>query len=103
LRLERRSQIDSPLLRESAQRASGRAIDRRGNGNARMMNRARAKIGKTRGQIPCSDLLDNQQSTIRCQYFLYFTSIGIDNLEYYNLSPHIGVLSSFRAARFNDH
>jgi hypothetical protein len=93
LRFERRSQIDSPLLRESAQRGNGRAIGHRENGNVRMTNRARAKIGETQGQILCSNLLDCAQSTIPCQYFLYFRSIGIDNLEYYTLLYRIGVLS----------
>jgi hypothetical protein len=91
LRSERRSQIDSPLLGESVQRGSGRVIGRRENGNPRMTNRACAKIDKTQGQIPCSDLLARAQSTILCQYFLYFLSIEIDNHEYYNLLHGIGV------------
>ena len=76
---------------EFSRRERGHAIGHRENGNARMTNRARAKIGKTHGQIPCSDLLRRVQSTIPCQYFLYFRSIGIDNLEYYTLLYHIGV------------
>jgi len=103
LRVERRSQIDSPLLYESAQRASGRVIGGRGNENARMMNRKCAKSARAQGQILCSDILDREQSTFHHQYFLCLISIEIGNHEYYNLLDHIRVLSSVCADRFNDH
>jgi hypothetical protein len=102
-RLERRSQIDSPLLRESTPHASGRVIGGRGNEKARMMNSKCAKVGRAQARILCSDILDREQSTFHRQYLLFLIFIETGNHEYYNLLYDIRVLFSFCVDRFNDH